>query len=163
MPHRYRLVKGNSKIALNIVGKFQPPTTGHLLVIESAILQANRSGADLYVILDESQDQEKNPLNIDQRVRFLKILLSQSNISFTPVNESAYLAESYDRVANIQHMMINPDKERLSGINPVFMRHAAKNGDLKQFSNGLPSWVSEQNALTMLNAMRHGMKLPNIQ
>jgi len=163
MPQRYRLVKGNTKIALNIAGRFQPPTNAHLLVVESAILQAKRMGANLYLTLDESHDQEKNPLNIDQRIRFLKILLSQSNVSLEFMNESSFLAEGYERVVDVQQNMGNPDKERLSGISPVFMRHAAKTGDLQQFSTGLPAWVSEQNALTILNAMRQGMKLPNLQ
>jgi len=55
-------------------GRFNPPTTGHALLIAFLTRTANRLGADARVYASPTTDTKKNPLPFQEKVRFLRQL-----------------------------------------------------------------------------------------
>ena len=55
-------------------GRFNPPTTGHALLIAFLMKTANRLGADARVYASPTTDAKKNPLPFQEKVRFLRQL-----------------------------------------------------------------------------------------
>lgn len=53
-------------------GRMNPPTTGHLKLIDKVRSEAEKRGAAHTVIVSHSQDSKKNPLSGDQKVKHLK-------------------------------------------------------------------------------------------
>jgi len=53
-------------------GRMNPPTTGHLKVIEKVKEIAKKHGADHTVVVSHSQDAKKNPLSAEQKLKHLK-------------------------------------------------------------------------------------------
>jgi cytidyltransferase-like protein len=53
-------------------GRMNPPTTGHLKLIDKVRSTADRLGAKHTVILSHSQDSKKNPLSSEQKIKHLK-------------------------------------------------------------------------------------------
>lgn len=53
-------------------GRFNPPTIGHKKLIDAVVNAAN--GGDLYIFTSQSQDPDKNPLDYQTKVNFLKKL-----------------------------------------------------------------------------------------
>jgi cytidyltransferase-like protein len=53
-------------------GRMNPPTTGHLKLIDKVREVANKQKAKHTVILSHSQDSKKNPLSAEQKVKHLK-------------------------------------------------------------------------------------------
>ncbi len=53
-------------------GRFNPPTVGHKKLID-AVVNASNSG-DFYIFTSQSQDPDKNPLDYQTKVSFLKKL-----------------------------------------------------------------------------------------
>jgi len=53
-------------------GRMNPPTTGHLKLIDKVRGEAEKQGANHVVIVSHSQDSKKNPLSGEQKVKHLK-------------------------------------------------------------------------------------------
>jgi nicotinic acid mononucleotide adenylyltransferase len=77
-------------------GRFQPPTLGHRLLFEELIGIAKPSGAaaaaaaaaDIYVFVSSTNDKDKNPLSVEQKIFWLKRINSDLPIRF--INTTAY-------------------------------------------------------------------------
>ena len=53
-------------------GRFNPPTIGHKKLIDTVVNSAD--GGDFYIFTSQSQDPDKNPLDYQTKVNFLKKL-----------------------------------------------------------------------------------------
>lgn len=53
-------------------GRFNPPTTGHEVVIRRVAKEARSQNADYLIYPTKSVDRKKNPLTFKQKVRFMK-------------------------------------------------------------------------------------------
>ena len=62
-------------------GRFNPPTSGHQLLVESVKKIAKNLGAEHIIYATHSQDKNKNPLKWKDKVVFMKKAFSGANIS----------------------------------------------------------------------------------
>jgi dephospho-CoA kinase/phosphopantetheine adenylyltransferase len=62
-------------------GRFNPPTTGHALLINKVVDVAASLGAENRIYASLSHDPEKNPLPHSEKVAFIKQLFPKANIS----------------------------------------------------------------------------------
>ena len=61
-------------------GRMNPPTTGHLKLIDKVKSEAEKRGAKHTVIVSHSQDAKKNPLSGEQKVKHLRRYSPGTNI-----------------------------------------------------------------------------------
>ncbi len=61
-------------------GRFQPPTSGHELVMRKVLSVAKTMGYEHRIYTSPSQSNVKNPLRYKEKVRFLRALFPQANI-----------------------------------------------------------------------------------
>lgn len=61
-----------NKIRVIAYGRFNPPTSGHALVMNKVKEIADKHNADHSVILSRTQDTKKNPLSVEDKVKFAK-------------------------------------------------------------------------------------------
>ena len=59
-----------AKVAAFTFGRFNPPTTGHELLINK--VKEFAGGGDYFIFPSHSQDKKKNPLSAEQKVKFMK-------------------------------------------------------------------------------------------
>ena len=59
-----------AKVAAFTFGRFNPPTTGHELLINK--VKQFAGGGDYFIFPSHSQDKKKNPLSSEQKVKFMK-------------------------------------------------------------------------------------------
>lgn len=71
---------GEKKLAVFAFGRFNPPTRGHKKLVDAVIEVANKRGGDPYIMTSHSHDPEKNPLDYDTKVAFMRELFSYANI-----------------------------------------------------------------------------------
>ena len=62
----------NAKPAVMAFGRMNPPTTGHLKLIDKVKSTAEKLGAKHTVVVSHSQDSKKNPLSGEQKIKHLK-------------------------------------------------------------------------------------------
>ena len=51
-------------------GRFNPPTTGHLKLLEA--VHKNSNGRDYYIFASHSNDKKKNPLDYDTKIKYMR-------------------------------------------------------------------------------------------
>ena len=67
-----KLREGTLKTAVFTFGRFNPPTTGHEILVNKIVTVASRNRADAFVFLSASQDSKKNPLDYKDKVKWMK-------------------------------------------------------------------------------------------
>lgn len=67
-------VGAGAKVAAFTFGRFNPPTTGHELLINK--VKEYSGGGDYFIFPSHSQDKKKNPLSSDDKVNFMKEMYS---------------------------------------------------------------------------------------
>jgi RimK family alpha-L-glutamate ligase len=60
------------KSAVLTFGRFQPPTIGHEKLVNAVMSTAKKLGADSFIFPSRTQDKKKNPLQIKDKVKFLR-------------------------------------------------------------------------------------------
>lgn len=61
-------------------GRFNPPTTGHLLLATKVKEEARRRGADYKIYGSNTKDSKRNPLSSVDKSRYMKKVLNDTNI-----------------------------------------------------------------------------------
>jgi hypothetical protein len=69
--------------AIFVFGRMNPPTAGHELVINHAKEIAERENRELFVFVSKTEDNNKNPLHVDEKLELLDFVFP--NVKF--VNE----------------------------------------------------------------------------
>ena len=74
-----------SKKVVFAFGRFQPPTTGHELLVNAVKKIASAQKADHVIFASRTQDKKSNPLPVDRKVYYLKRMFPKTN--FIAANE----------------------------------------------------------------------------
>jgi nicotinamide mononucleotide adenylyltransferase len=74
-----------SKKVVFAFGRFQPPTTGHELLVNAVKKIASAQKADHIIFASRTQDKKSNPLPVDRKVYYLKRMFPNTN--FIAANE----------------------------------------------------------------------------
>ncbi len=56
-----------------IFGRFNPPTTGHELLVDKSFNLAKKLGAEHAIFTSKTNDPKKNPLSINDKIKFMKL------------------------------------------------------------------------------------------
>ena len=87
--YKYFLKESSTKTVVFAFGRFQPPTTGHGLLVSAvekiAEKNAKTNNTDFVIYVSKTQDKKKNPLTVTQKIHYLKLMFPQS--SFTAAND----------------------------------------------------------------------------
>lgn len=70
------------KTAYFMFGRFNPPTIGHGKAFEQLANDATRDHADTYVFVSSTQNNNKNPLTVEQKIYYLEKLYGDLGIRF---------------------------------------------------------------------------------
>jgi predicted kinase len=65
-------IKKSTKPVVMAFGRMNPPTSGHLKLIDKVKSTAEKEGAKHTIVLSRSQDSKKNPLSGEQKVKHLQ-------------------------------------------------------------------------------------------
>jgi hypothetical protein len=68
-----------SKKIVFAFGRFQPPTTGHELLVKAVEKLAKEQNAAHVIYASHTQDKSKNPLPVDRKVYYLKRMFPEAN------------------------------------------------------------------------------------
>lgn len=80
-----------SKTVVFAFGRFNPPTTGHELLVKAVKKLAAQSKADHAIYASKSQDAKKNPLTVDKKVHYLKLMFPGTNFVAASPTERTFI------------------------------------------------------------------------
>ena len=75
-------------------GRMNPPTTGHLKLIDKVKEVAAKHGAGHTVITSHSQDKNKNPLSSAQKIKHLKRYSPGTNFAASDKEHPSFLHQA---------------------------------------------------------------------
>ena len=94
-------------------GRMNPPTTGHLKLIDKVKSVAQKVGGKHSVVVSHSQDTKKNPLSGDQKVKHLKRYSPGTNFATSSKEHPTFLhhaAELHKQGVTHLHMVAGSDR-----------------------------------------------------
>jgi hypothetical protein len=94
-------------------GRMNPPTTGHLKLIDKVKSVAKKNNADHTVIVSHTQDSKKNPLSAEQKLKHLKRYSPDTNFKAASKEHPSFLhhaAELHKKGVTHLHMVVGSDR-----------------------------------------------------
>lgn len=77
---QFFLEQSQKKTVVFAYGRFNPPTTAHNMLIEKVIEAAKQHNGDYFIVPSHStKPPEKNPLDIDQKIKILEYMVPDSS------------------------------------------------------------------------------------
>lgn len=61
------------KKVVMIFGRFNPPTTGHKLLVDKSFKLAKKLGAEHAIFTSKTNDAKKNPLSVNDKIKYMKL------------------------------------------------------------------------------------------
>jgi len=105
--------KESGKHAVFTYGRVNPPTTGHLKLIDKVKEIANKVGGSHHVIVSHSQDSKKNPLSAEQKVKHLKRYSPGTNVEASTKEHPTFLSHAeklHKQGVTHLHMVVGSDR-----------------------------------------------------
>ena len=124
-----------SKKAVLAFGRMNPPTSGHLKLIDRVRHIADQEGASHNVVVSHSQDSKKNPLSGEQKIKHLKRYSPGTRFSSSSKEEPTILyASAKLHAKGHDHLIVVAGSDRVKathdlihGYNGVRGRHGYYN------------------------------------
>ena len=108
-----------SKSVVFAFGRFNPPTTGHELLIKVVQKLAKSNNADHVIYSSRTQDKKKNPLSVDRKIHYLKLMFKGVNFAAANDQERTFievakaLNKKYKNIIMVAGSDRVPEYERL--------------------------------------------------
>ena len=64
--------ENNMSVAVFTFGRFNPPTTGHMALVDKVKAVAKQNRAKPFIFTSQSTDPKKNPLNYKTKTSYMK-------------------------------------------------------------------------------------------
>ena len=127
--------KESEKHAVISFGRFNPPTTGHLKLIDKVHEVAKKVGGSHHVIVSHSQDSKKNPLSGEQKVKHLKRYSPGANVESSSKEHPSifhHATKLHDKGVTHLHVVVGSDRvkefrDSLNKYNGVAGKHGHYN------------------------------------
>lgn len=102
--------QNDRKIVVFAYGRMNPPTIGHKKLINTGKTLADNLNADFFVFPTRTHDREKNPLNFNTKLKFLKIFFPEVRFVETSGQLFVVLKWLVDNGYTEAHMIAGSDR-----------------------------------------------------
>ena len=98
------LMENNNRKIVFAFGRFQPPTIGHELLINTVKQIAENAGAAHAIYVSKTQDHKTNPLAVDQKIAYLRKMFPATTFVAadatvrTPIEAAKHLNQTYNEL-----------------------------------------------------------------
>lgn len=101
-----------SKTVVFAFGRFNPPTTGHQLLVQFVKKLAQQNRADHVIYASRTQDAKKNPLSVDRKIHYLDLMFPGVNFKAANDQERTFVevAANLDKRYNNLIMVAGSDR-----------------------------------------------------
>ncbi|CAB4133348.1 Cytidyltransferase-like domain [uncultured Caudovirales phage] len=108
-------------------GRMNPPTTGHLKLIDKVRELADKHNAQHEVVVSHSQDSKKNPLSGEQKVKHLKRYSPGTNFTSASKEEPTLLQHAARlHAAGHDHLIMVAGSDRVKEYHDLLHRYNGK-------------------------------------
>lgn len=102
-----------SKTVVFAFGRFNPPTTGHQLLVQFVKKLAQQSRAEHVIYASRSQDTKKNPLSVDRKMHYLKLMFPNTNFKGANDQERTFIEAAKALNKRYKHLIMVAGSDRV--------------------------------------------------
>jgi dephospho-CoA kinase len=118
------LFEQKDKHAVLAFGRFNPPTSGHQLVVNKVKDVAREVGGSHHIVLSHSQDAKKNPLSATQKVKHAKRAFPGTNFSSSSKESPNFLTQAADlHKKGVSHLHVVGGSDRVKEFHDTLHRY----------------------------------------
>ena len=111
-------------------GRFQPPTTGHELLVNAVRKIASKQGADHVIFASRTQDKKSNPLSVDRKVYYLKRMFPNTNFIGANDNIRTFMEAAKELSKKYKNIVMVAGSDRVQEYTKLLNKY---NGDVFNF------------------------------
>lgn len=131
MKHFKQLIKElPSKKVVFAFGRFQPPTTGHELLVNAVKKIASAQKADHIIFASRTQDKKSNPLPVDRKVYYLKRMFPSTNFAAASEEIRTFMEAAKALSKKYKNLVMVAGSDRVPEYKKLLDRY---NGDVFHF------------------------------
>jgi cytochrome c1 len=113
--------EAEAKHAVLAYGRMNPPTTGHLKVINKVTEVAKKVGGEHHMVVSHSNDPKKNPLSSEQKVKHLRRYAPDANIKAASKDNPTIFSHAAELHKNgVTHLHIVAGSDRVDEYKKKF-------------------------------------------
>lgn len=115
-----------SKSVVFAFGRFNPPTTGHELLFKVVQKLAKSHNADHVIYASRTQDKKKNPLSVDRKIHFLKLMFKNINFAAANNEERTFLEVAKSLSKKYKNLIMVAGSDRVSEMEATLNKYNGK-------------------------------------
>lgn len=115
-----------SKTVVFAFGRFNPPTTGHELLIKVVQKLAKSHGADHVIYASRTQDKKKNPLPVDRKIHYLKLMFKGTNFAPATEDERTFIEALKSLNRKYKNVIMVAGSDRIQDYEKILQKYNGK-------------------------------------
>jgi len=174
--YRQLLKELPSKTIVLACGRFNPPSSGHELLVKAVKKLAEQNNASHVIYASDTSDAKKNPLVVEKKLQYLNLLFPNTNfVGYSDLAEEVKkLKETY------RNIIIVTSSDKVSSFKKIreakiisagdtdpdsddTIRSQAVKGLYEDFKKNLPSSIRDLDSRRLMNDIRVGSGLEPIK
>ena len=120
--YKYYLKESSAKTVVFAFGRFQPPTTGHALLV-SAVEKTAKANVDTIIYVSKTQDKKKNPLTVTQKIHYLKLMFPQSNFKAANEQERTFMEVAKELNKKYKNLIMVAGSDRVAAFEKLLNQY----------------------------------------
>ena len=121
--YRHLLKELPSKKVIMAFGRFQPPTTGHELLVNAVKKIAQKQKADHIIFASRTQDKKANPLPVDRKVYYLNRMFPKTNFVAASEEIRTFLEAATMLSKKYKHLVMVAGSDRIQNYEQLLNRY----------------------------------------
>lgn len=164
-------------------GRFNPPTIGHKAMIENLLKYARKKRATPVIVITHTQNKKKNPLTVDEKVKYMTKMFPTVRIMHTTKEEPTpafitkrlikngfdeiFMMVGSDRVKAFKKFMNipvesggmrDPNANNATGMSATKVRNAAKRGNYNFVRSAMNNSITDQDVRNIMKKIQNRIK-----
>lgn len=115
-----------SKKVVFAFGRFNPPTTGHELLVKTVKKLASTSSADHAIYASKTQDTKKNPLPVDKKVQYLNKMFPNTKFVAANQNVRTYIEAVKELNKKYKNLVMVAGSDRVQAYQELLDKYNGK-------------------------------------
>lgn len=117
----------NKEVAVLSYGRMNPPTEGHRKLVDKVKEEARKRNADHRIVLSHSQDQKKNPLGVDSKLKYAKEFFPNTNLVGASKELPTIMHHAKDlHKSGVKHLVVVAGEDRKEEYEKLLNRYNGK-------------------------------------
>ena len=121
--YKYYLKETSAKTIVFAFGRFQPSTTGHSLLVSAVEKTAKSHNADSLIYASKTQDKKKNPLSVEQKIHYMKLMFPNSSFKAANEQERTFMEVAKELNKKYKNLIMVAGSDRVAAFEKLLNQY----------------------------------------